>query len=175
MRRLFGRGTGVPDEALDRAGLRRGERALSHCATRDGAWLLGTRTALLVVPSAGDAQRIPWEQVQGADWSRDDDRLRVREVGDFGRLRPVHEFAVDEPGTLLAFVRERVTASVVLQRRVVVRGRQGLLVVARRSPDGAGQVTWAYELDPGLDPDDPEVAATAEAGLRAAAEELGLS
>ena len=49
-------------------------------------------------------------------------------------------------------VRERVTASVVLQRRVVVRGKQGLFVVARRAPNGDGAITWAYELDAGSTP-----------------------
>jgi hypothetical protein len=94
-------------------------------------------------------------------------------VGEYGERRPVHEFVLDEPGKFLPLLRERVTASVVLQRRVVVRGKQGLFVVARRVPD-TGEITWAYELDPGVDPDDPEVRRLAELGLQAAAEELGL-
>ncbi|QNN53311.1 hypothetical protein [Nocardioides mesophilus] len=172
--RLFARGPVVPDEVLRRAGLPSGEKVLAACPTRDASWLLGTRTAFVAVPAEGEPTRIPWERVESADWSREDERLRVNEVGDFGHLRPVHIFTVDEPATLLPFVRERVTATVVLQRRVTVRGRQGLTVIGRRTPDG-GEITWAYQLDPGLDPDDPEVRRLAEAGLRAAAEELGLS
>ncbi|MGH3444367.1 MAG: hypothetical protein ACRDPB_03235, partial [Nocardioidaceae bacterium] len=76
------------------------------------------------------------------------------------------------PGELLALVRERVTASVVLQRRVRLSGRRGLSVIARRPPAG-GVIAWAYRFDPGVDPDDPQVRAVAEEGLRAAAEELG--
>ena len=34
---------------------------------------------------------------------------------------------------------------------------------------------WAYELDAGLDPADPAVRTAAEAGVRSAAEELGLA
>jgi hypothetical protein len=49
-----------------------------------------------------------------------------------------------------------------------------LFVLARRGPDGSGGISWAYELDDGLDPEDPEVRRLAELGLRAAAEELGL-
>jgi hypothetical protein len=75
---------------------------------------------------------------------------------------------------LLTLVRERVTASVVLQRRVTVAGRRGFFVVARRSPTGVGDLQWAYEFDAGVDPDDPQVRHLAETGLRAAAEELGL-
>jgi hypothetical protein len=142
--------------------------------------LLGTREGLVVVPPAtavsvesGSATRIPWEQVETADWDRDEERLRVAEVGEFGQVRPVHEFGITEPGRLLQLVRERVTASVLLQRRVVVQGRRGLWVVARRSPHRDGEISWAYEYDVGVDPDDPVVRLAAERGLRDAAEEVG--
>jgi hypothetical protein len=58
---------------------------------------------------------------------------------------------------------------------VVLRGRTGFFVIARRSPSGTGEITWAYEFDPGVDPDDPEVRAAAEQSLQVAAEELGLT
>lgn len=181
MRNLFRRESGAPAEVVARAGLARGVKVLAATEARDGTWLLGTRRALVVVPAAasGSAEAaavttIPWEQVASADWNRDDDRLRVVEVAEFGRPRPEHLFALDDPGQLLPMVRERVTASVVLQRRVVVRGNLGLVVIGRRAPDGTGDLTWAYELDPGLDPEDPEVQRLAEQGLQAAAEELGL-
>jgi hypothetical protein len=178
MRRLFAREAAAPADVVDRAGLG-GERVLAATEARDGTWLLATRTALVLVRgvSTGSTARvvtIPWEQVEAADWSRDEDRLRVSEVGEYGERRPVHELYLDDPGKLLPMVRERVTASVVLQRRVVVHGKQGLFVVARRAPTGEGEISWAYELDAGLDPDDPQVRRLAELGLRAAAEELGL-
>jgi hypothetical protein len=186
MRRLFAREAAAPAHVVERAGLA-GQRVLAAAEARDGTWLLATRTVLVLVPPrVAEPSRvvepvetpgvvtIPWEQVEAADWSRDDDRLRVSEVGEYGEPRPVHELHLDDPGNLLPVVRERVTASVVLQRRVVVQGKQGLFVVARRAPTGAGAITWAYELDTGLDPDDPEVRRLAELGLRAAAEELGL-
>jgi hypothetical protein len=193
MRRPFARDTVAPAEVVARAELG-GEKVLAATEARDGTWLLATRSALVLVPprlveppqvvepsrvvepvETPRVATIPWQQVESADWSRDDDRLRVSEVGEYGEPRPVHELHLDDPGKLLPMVRERVTASVVLQRRVVVRDKQGLFVVARRAPNGASAITWAYELDAGLDPDDPEVRRLAELGLRAAAEELGLS
>ncbi len=174
MRRLFSRAHSAPDDVVARAGLARGTKVLAAAGDRAGTWLLGTRDHLVVVPTEGEPTRLPWEQVESAEWHRDDDRLRVSEVGTFGRPRPVHDFLIDEPGQLLTLVRERVTASVVLQRRVTVRDGRGLTVVARRAPRGTGDLTWSYELDPGLDPDDPEVRRLAEQGVRAAAEELGL-
>ena len=174
--RLFARDAAPPADVITRAGLPAGERVLAATRARDGRWLLATRRRLVIVPSGvvEPAETIGWEQVEAADWSRDEDRLRVSQVGEYGERRPVHEFVLDDPGRLLPFLRERVTASVVLQRRVVVRETQGLFVVARRVPD-TGEITWAYELDPGVDPDDPEVRRLAELGLQAAAEELGLA
>jgi hypothetical protein len=174
VKRLFSRAPAAPDDVVSRAGLPRGTRVLAAAGDRAGTWLLGTRDQLVVVGST-ETRRIPWERVESAEWRRDDDRLRVSEVGDFGLPRPVHEFVIDDPGLLLAFVRERVTASVVLQRRVVVRDRRGLTVVARRAPRGTGELTWSYELDEGLDPDDPDVRDLAARGVRTAAEELGLA
>ncbi|MGN6576441.1 MAG: hypothetical protein ACTHKG_12195 [Nocardioides sp.] len=179
--RLFARDTAAPAAVVARAALPAGERVLAATRARDGRWLLATRRRLVIVlpdevepDRVTEPDRIGWEQVEAADWSRDEDRLRVSQVGEYGEPRPVHEFVLDDPGKFLPLLRERVTSSVVLQRRVVVRDKQGLFVVARRVPD-TGEITWAYELDAGLDPDDPEVRRLAELGLQAAAEELGLS
>ena len=172
MRRLLRRSR-VPADVLARAELA-GERVLAHAVAADGAWLLGTREALVVVPALDERGiRLEWQAIQTADWDRDGDRLRVAEVGTFGESRPVHVFTVPEPGLLLQLIRERVTASVLLQRRVQVQGKRGLMVVARRAPTGRGEITWAFEFDEGIDPDDPAVREAAEGGLRSAQEELG--
>ena len=172
--RLFERSGGVPAEVLERAGLPRGERPLAKAPSSDGSWVIGTRRLLVLVPTEDAPRRIPWEQVEDAAWDKDASRLTVTEIGSYGEQRPAYSFDMDDPALLLQLVRERVTASIVLQRRVVVHGKQGLLVIARRPPSGRGAVTWAYELDAGLDPDDPVVRDLAQGGLRAAAEELGM-
>ena len=172
MRNIFRRGALVPAEVSVRAGLGRGDGVLAAAVADDGTWLLGCRDALVLVGATG-VTRLPWERVETADWDRDGSRLRVSEVGEFGQVRPVHVLTVPEPGLLLPMVRERVTASVLLQRRVPVLGRLGVLVVARRPPRGRGDITWAVEYDAGLDPDDPLVAQVAADGVRAAQDELG--
>ncbi len=172
LRKPFRRTLPVPPEVMARAGLHQGETLLAWAPSGERLWLLGTHTALHVVGE--DSRRIPWETVERADWNRDDELLVVTEVGEFGRVRPRHELHLDEPRRLLELVRERVTASVVLQRRVPVRGSQGLLVVGRRSPAGDDEVSWSYEFDEGVDPEDPAVMAAAEAGLASARGELGL-
>ena len=174
-RNPFKRSGGVPPDVIASANLEPGEKVLAGTVAQDGSWVLGTRDALLLVPEgSGTAVRIPWQQVERADWNRDEERLQVTEVGEFGKVRPEYTFKIEEPGLILQLIRERVTASVVLQRRVVLSGKQGLFVIARRAPRGDGDITWAYEFDRGVDPEDPAVLRAAEQGLRVAAEELGL-
>jgi hypothetical protein len=172
VRRFLGGGARLPADVLERAGLARGDKPLAHASTTDGSWLLGTRDALVIVEPA-ETIRVPWEQVETADWDRDEDQLRVAEVGEFGRVRPVHTFTVTDPGQLLAMVRERVTASVLVQRRVLVDGSRGLTVIARRAPRGTGEIGWACEYDLGVDPGDPAVRAAADRAIRDAQDELG--
>jgi hypothetical protein len=141
-------------------------------AVSDAGLVVGTRDALYVPTSVGHL-RVPWEDVETADWDPEGDVLRVREVGTWGERRPEYLLAVDDPGRLLELVRERVTASVLLQRHVAVEGTRGVRVIARRAPSGERAVTWLFEYDEGLDPADPLVAHAAETALAAAREEVG--
>ena len=151
-----------------------GERLLAWCTDNDGRAVGGTRDALYL-PSADGVVRLPWEQVEAADWDAEESLLTVREVGRWGDVRPVHRVTLDDTGRLLQLVRERVTASVVLQRHVPIRGRQGVRVIARRAPSGDRPVTWLYEYDEGVDPSDPAVREAAEAALAHAQDEVGAS
>jgi hypothetical protein len=173
VKKPFQRVERAPAAVLARAGLPSGDRVLAFATASDGTSLLGTREALVLV-GPDTVTRIPWEQVQTADWDRDEERLRVTEVGELGQLRPVHVLTIADPGRMLEMIRERVTASVLLQRRVLVSGRLGVDVVARRPPHRDGEVTWVYTYDTGLDPEDPAVQEAARAGLQAAVDDLGL-
>jgi hypothetical protein len=151
-----------------------GERLLAWAPLVEGGWVAGTRDALYLPGS-----RVPWEQVQAADWDRDEGRLRVSEVGTWGEPRPQHEMGIPDSSTkdadrLLQLLRERVTASVLLTRHVPVTGRRGVRVVARRAPSGRSDVAWVYEYDEGIDPDDPFVRAAAETALAAAKSDVGM-
>jgi hypothetical protein len=145
-----------------------GERLLAWAETADGAVLAGTRDAVYLPGGV----RLPWEQVEAADWDRDAELFRLREMGSWGEQRREHAFAVGEPGRFLELVRERVTASLVLQRHVPVRDGAGLRVIARRAPRG-GTIAWFVHYDEGVDPGDPEVRTLADAALVAARGEVG--
>ena len=151
-----------------------GEKLLAWAEADAGALVAGTRDALYVAQcGAGSADtRIPWEQVEAADWDKDTAVLRVTEVGSWGERRAEHRFTIAEPGRLLELVRERVTASVVLQRHVALQGRRGVRVIARRAPRGDRPLQWVYEYDEGIDPEDPFVQHAAEEALAAARDEV---
>jgi hypothetical protein len=171
--RLFSRGATVPPEVLRRAALARGEKVLASAPSSDGSWLIGTRAVLVVVrPGDDPVLRLPWEQVEDAAWDQEEERFTITATGAYGEPRPAYAFTMDDPALLLQLVRERVTASIVLQLWVPVRAKQGLTVIGRRSPAG-GDVAWMHAYDRGLDPDDQEVAAVATAALAQARSEVG--
>ena len=162
MRAPFPRAAKVPADVLGRAGLPRGARVLAHTQAADGSWLLGTRDALVLVPGDEAGRR-----ASGCRGSRSRRPTGTatrsgsgsRRSASSGAPRTVHEVRIADPGRLLQLVRERVTASVLLQRRIVLPGsRKGLMVVARRSPHRDGEISWAVEYDVGVDPADPAVA-----------------
>lgn len=148
-----------------------GERVLAHAATTNGAIVGGTRDALYLpgrVPP-----RVPWEEIATAEWDTDDRVLRVVETGTYGEPLAEHRLALVDPDRLLSLVRERVTASIVLQRRVAVRGRLGVRIFGRRAPGVHGEISWFVDYDAGLEPADPEVAAIVDAALLAARGDVG--
>ena len=149
-----------------------GERLLAWAPVRAPApgqphLVGGTRDALYV------PDRIPWEQVASAEWDPESEVLRVVEVGRFGQPAPVHLLHVDDGGLLLQLVRERVTASIVVQRHVSVSERRSVRILARRAPGGHGPLAWLVEYDEGLDPADPAVDAVVQEALAAARADVG--
>ena len=171
--RLGGRGVQVPPEVLAAAVLGRGAAVLAAARATDGTWLVATRELLITV-RGGEVTPLRWEEVHRAEWDRDSATLTVEAVRDFGQPVASTAYEIEEPGALVSLVRERVDASVLLQRRIPVVGKRGFTLVARRPPTGHGELTWSFEFDPGIDPDDAVVAAATDLALDEARESLGL-
>ncbi len=146
-----------------------GERVLASCESVDGVVVAGTRDALYL-----GSDRISWECVDAADWDNEAETLRVSVVGSWGQEQVSHSYDLTDPGRLLELVRERVTASVVLQRHVPLKGRRGVRVIGRRPPRGTGEIEWFFEYDEGIDPADPRVREVSAEALSVARADVGL-
>ena len=106
-----------------------GEAVLASATSPDGE-LSGTRDALHLP----DGTRLPWEQVEAAEWDSEASTFRLTGVGVWGAARPAYLFTLERPDKLLQLVRERVTASIVLQRHVPVDGELGVRIIADSGP-----------------------------------------
>ncbi|MCX6395655.1 MAG: hypothetical protein NTV23_04150 [Propionibacteriales bacterium] len=172
--RLFRRGEQAPAVIVEAAGLQPREKVLAFAQATSAAgspcWLLGSRFALYLVTPGEAGVRLGWESIQAADWDQEAESLTVSEVGEFGAARAGYVVSMEAPVLLLQLIRERVTASVVLQRGYLMDGKTGFKVIGRRAPSG-GPIAWMHEYDVGIDPEAPEVrAAAAEALVRARAD-----
>jgi hypothetical protein len=104
---------------------------------------------------------LPWERIGAASWR--DDALEVSVS--FPRRTPERLLLrFEEPGRLPEAVRDRVTASIVVNEHVRIDGRLGVRVVGRRRA-GQDALVWTLAFDRGLDPDDPWVRGRAEEEL----------
>lgn len=126
-------------------------RFLASATTTDGTRVAGTRAALHVGERA-----IPWEQVRHATWDADLGALVVDDL----------VLRVTDADRLLALVRERVTASIVLQRPF-----PGGRVVARRALTGARRIDWQVEYDAAVP--SPQAEAAGRAVLAQARADVG--
>lgn len=130
-----------------------GERVLAWATCAEGT-VVATRDALLLPGSS----RLPWPRIEHATWA--DAVLTVTTVdGETIRL------TLDDPGDVPEVVRERVTSTVVGETHVRLRGKAGVLLVARRTE--TGEVAWSLRWDPGLDSRDPALARAAADALAA--------
>ncbi|MGN6333841.1 MAG: hypothetical protein ACTHOD_19675 [Motilibacteraceae bacterium] len=162
----------LPDDVRAALPLEPRERVLAAAERLDGGWAVATERALLLVPVGGAAgrsdepvERIAWWTVDSAAWDDASERLVV-DARPPGRRPLVRRLALTEPASSLLpeTVRERVQASIVVSQKVRLLGRAGGRVTARQVP-GTADLVWNVQLDPGLDPADPQVQAAAEAAL----------
>ncbi len=189
----------MPPAVLAQVGLNRGEHVLAAAEDGSGRWWLATRDALLMpdgsatsdaATSAAAAaaatgavdpayRRLPWEDIDKAEWDRDTSRFSLVLVG---AGRPIH-VRFDNADDLLTVLRERVTTSIVEVRTVpldeaAIVERVGsvlpgdaIVTVRRRSADRSLFTQVAFtEL---LDASAPDVQAAAEAAAAVVRSELG--
>jgi hypothetical protein len=162
--------------AAARAATGHKEDVLAAVQLTDGRWVAGTRAAAYLPSDSADAdRRVGWEQIERANWDSESSILHVYETTDFGTPLRATELKVEDPGRFGQLLRERVDASIVVQRHVPLAGKRGVRIVGRRNPattDAA--ITWNFVLDKGLEPSQPGLLDAAEAALRQVREEFGV-
>ncbi len=149
------------------------DKPLAWAADSAGGWVVGSRDRLHLVSEDGTVESWGWEVVHRADWDKETQELAVEPVQDYAAPVVRHVRRLDEPGDLVPLVRERVTATVVVQQRVQLTRKKGFRVIGRRPPRG-GEVVWAFELDEGVDPADPVVREATQRALGEARASVGL-
>jgi hypothetical protein len=152
------------------------EEILAAVQLTDGHWVAGTRAAVYLPTDSQDAvRRVGWEQIERAGWDSEASLMHIYETTAFGTPLRATELKVEDPGRFGQLLRERVDASIVVQRHVPLSGKRGVRIVGRRNPaDTDAPVAWNFVLDKGLEPDQPGVVDAAEAALKSVREEFGI-
>ncbi len=162
-----GRAPALPPEVRQAVGR---PKPLAACRDDQGGWLVGTREALHHLTH--EARVWPWEGLLRAEWDQEAETLRLVPIEVYGHAVEETVLRLVDGADLLGLVRERVSASIVMERRVSVAGTRGFLLFARRPPAG-GALSWAFELDEGLDPEAPGVREAMDVALSEAQASLG--
>ena len=162
MRLRFG-SRGLPPEAYDtwRASLAAHPGAPARIlawARSDSGLVVGSPALLSVLDDAArtdevaDAddeasgwRQVAWHQVEHGGWNAESRSLSWTLYG--GRRGRV---GLSEPGRLPELFRERVAATIVVERFVPIRGERGVTITARRDLGDGGGLSWHSSLTRGL-------------------------
>lgn len=166
------------------------DEILAAVQLMDGQWVAGTRRAVylpaaeedlasdadaVALGDGGGLRRVGWELIERASWDSEASVLHVFETASYGTPLRASDLKVDDPGRFGQLLRERVDASILIQRHVPLVGKKGVRIVGRRNPaDTNAPVTWNFVLDKGLEPEQPGLIDRAEAALRAVRDEFGV-
>lgn len=161
------RTTRLPAEARAALALGHRERVLAAAVLSDGSWVVATDQGMVQ-----GGWRVAWSSTTHAQWYADTETLSLTWLDDSGDTHETN-LVLGDPGRLPEAVYERVTASILLSRRVTTADGHGMRVVARRQP-GSEEVLWQVVPDAGTDLSSAEALARIDVVMRTMADELGL-
>jgi hypothetical protein len=97
-----------------------------------------------------DWEHVGWHEIERGDWEAEQRRLSWSQyVGADESTRAV-SLDLTEPGRLPELFRERISASIAVQKFVAISGERGVLVTARRALGPSGEISWHSTLTKGL-------------------------
>lgn len=120
------------------------ERILEWVDDGQGRVIVASQNALHLQRVPPDYSRIGWDEIEHAEFSPGILSITLTPQLGSSTLR----LPVGDDIRLAVVVRDRVTASVVVDRFELIQGEAGVRVVGRRTPDGS--ITWRVDLDPSL-------------------------
>jgi len=147
--------------------LQHGEHVLAWAEDAAGRPVVASETALHLQRTPPSYTRLGWETIERASYK--DGFLTVLltdEPGSSGLRIPL-----GDDKRLAIVVRDRVTASIVVDRFITLTDDMGFRVVGRRAP-GSDHVAWRVERDAGL-PDTEEIRLSIDQALAEVRAEVG--
>lgn len=142
------------------------ERILAWTDDGSGRPVVASDTGLHVQRSPPDYSRFGWDQIERASYNSG--VLTVVFGPDLGGA--TLRIPVGDGRDLPVVVRDRVTASVIVDRFVALDGEVGVRIVGRRGP--SGEIVWRADLDPELAAN-PSARAAADEALGEVRDEVG--
>jgi hypothetical protein len=117
--------------------------------TSSEGWCIGSPAALSYRRD-GVWHHVGWHEIERGDWEAEQRRLSWSQyVGADESTRAV-SVVLTEPGRLPELFRERISASIAIQKFVAISGERGVLVTARRALGPSGEIIWHGTVTKGL-------------------------
>ena len=95
-------------------------------------------------------RHLGWHEIERGGWDADTGELRWTELAPPGSAPAAGSLALTEPGRLPELFRERVSATIAVEKFVALSGSRGVVVTARRDLARDGAITWHATLTRGL-------------------------
>ncbi|MCW2811349.1 MAG: hypothetical protein JWP61_1807, partial [Friedmanniella sp.] len=127
---------------------------------RAGDQLVIGGPALLSWGGVDGWQHLGWHEIERGGWEAADGRLTWRRYDG----EPEH-LALSEPGRVPELFRERVAASIAVEKLIALKGDRGVIVTARRHLGTGGELSWHATLSSGLSWSTPGVTEAAADAL----------
>jgi hypothetical protein len=95
-------------------------------------------------------RHVGWHEIERGRWNAELRKLTWVLHAAPGRLSPHGSLELVEPGRLPELFRERISATIAIERFVPLVGDRGVTITARRDLGGTGTVDWHGSLTRGL-------------------------
>jgi hypothetical protein len=106
--------------------------------------------ALLSYGSENGWQHVGWHEIQRGGWNAERGELSWTEVAEPDEIAHRRTIPLSEPARLPELFRERVAATIAVERFVPISGERGVIVTARRDLSRDSSISWHSSLTRGL-------------------------